>query len=403
MRIALFTNILSPHQLPLANEIVKRIGEDSYRYIYTQPLHDERVNMGWSEKAPNWTEYGDEHSHVLEETDLLIICNRAINLIESRLQQHKKTIYCSERWFKPWLGMGRLLSPKFLRMAYKIMTFMKSNDFMYFPMGIHAAADFIQLHNLLSGKFSALLKRPVLAFESYPGGKIVSLKMALQEGVINQSDCELAKKQGFIQIPREYWGKCIPKGMYSKMRVWGYFVAPTVNSQTPKILRAEQRKKILWVGRMLPWKNVETLVRAVKRLKKSSCNEYELHLYGKGIDENKLKHLATDCDYIHFHSFVPVQEVRNVMRQHDIYVLPSNAYEGWGAVVNEALEEGMHVFASTESGSGATILPSNTIFHTDDDAYLAELLKKSDGAVGIQEWNPEFAAKFLLDFMNGNK
>ena len=398
MHISFFTNILSPHQLPLAKALVEMIGCENYKYIYTQPLHDERANMGWSNNAPSWTLQGDEQSEELNNSDLLLTGNRAIKLIESRLQNHKKTIYCSERWFKPSLGMVRLFSPSFLKMAFKFMSFLKSNDFMYFPMGIHAALDFIKLNQLLSGNLSLFTKRHALAFESYPGGKIVPLEEAINTGVLDKSEIEFAKNYGFVQIPKKYWGYCTPKGIYNKMRIWGYFVSPTVCKENIH-LHEGKIKKILWVGRMLKWKQVDTLIRAVSYI--CNINEkdktYELHLYGEGEAKNILKRLAGKNSNIHFHPFITVEEVRNVMRQHDIYVLPSNAYEGWGAVINEALEEGMHVFASLESGSGATILPTYALFPTKDYYKLSNLILNNNGAVNIREWNPEYAARFLIN------
>ena len=63
---------------------------------------------------------------------------------------------------------------------------------------------------------------------------------------------------------------------------------------------------------------------------------------------------------------MPVAEVRAFMRSHEVYVLPSNAYEGWGAVVSEALEEGMEVLGTYEAGSSATVLPQENLFHAGD-------------------------------------
>ena len=52
-----------------------------------------------------------------------------------------------------------------------------------------------------------------------------------------------------------------------------------------------------------------------------------------------------------------MEKVRELMREHDLFVFPSNGLEGWGAVVSEALEEGMNVIGTFESGAPATLLP----------------------------------------------
>ena len=64
------------------------------------------------------------------------------------------------------------------------------------------------------------------------------------------------------------------------------------------------------------------------------------------------------------------------MRSHDVYVLPSNGYEGWGAVVSEALEEGMRVLGTFEAGASATMLPRERLFRAGDWRRLARLLEK---------------------------
>lgn len=54
MTIALFTNSVSPHQLPLARELAKREGAENYRYIYTDALTDERKKLGWGGADEPW-------------------------------------------------------------------------------------------------------------------------------------------------------------------------------------------------------------------------------------------------------------------------------------------------------------------------------------------------------------
>ena len=125
-------------------------------------------------------------------------------------------------------------------------------------------------------------------------------------------------------------------------------------------------------------------------------------IYGAGPEESKLKILAAKLDVpIKFHPPVPMDEVRNLMHEHDMYILSSNAYEGWGAVVSEALEEGMHVIGACEAGSCSTMLHEQCLFHTGDVKRLTSLiLSASEGNLvksGIGNWNAKAAAKVLLD------
>ena len=101
---------------------------------------------------------------------------------------------------------------------------------------------------------------------------------------------------------------------------------------------------------------------------------------------------------------VPIAEVRKLMREHDVYVLSSNGYEGWGAVVSEALEEGMVVIGTHEAGSSATILPESCLFYAGDWRALARLLLCDDKTrIGIEEWTAKNASEWMISEVIGNE
>src|SRR5690606_9257701 len=115
---------------------------------------------------------------------------------------------------------------------------------------------------------------------------------------------------------------------------------------------------ILWVGRMLKWKRVDLLIRALARLKNEG-KDFKLTLVGDGPERERLQKLADKLlghEYYTIQNFIPSSEVPALMAQHDIYVLPSNAYEGWGAVVNEAMSVGCALVASDKTGAGASLI-----------------------------------------------
>ena len=63
MKIAFYLNVISPHQLPLAREIVQLIGEENFKYVYAEEFHAERKAMGWDDgDMPVWCMKGDESS-----------------------------------------------------------------------------------------------------------------------------------------------------------------------------------------------------------------------------------------------------------------------------------------------------------------------------------------------------
>lgn len=95
--------------------------------------------------------------------------------------------------------------------------------------------------------------------------------------------------------------------------------------------------------------------------------------------------------------------VRQAMREHDVFVLASDANEGWGAVVNEALEEGMRVIGTYEAGASAALLPKERLYHAGDVKALAQLLEKEFRGelppCSIGEWSAERAAERLMEVL----
>ncbi len=397
MKIALLTNVISPHQLPLAEAIVKLVGEENYRYVYTEPLHGERAKMGWDDLGIRVRcEQGTFDDPILKEADVLISGHRALDLFETRNVAGKKTFYAAERWFKPPLGMLRLLSPGYFRMAWRFVKCLKSECFQFLPIGVHAARDMARLMGLFSGDLRCLFRAPKVAFESRPGGVIVPLKEAIRAGVLSQEEIAFGKKYGFVQIPKQHWNELTPSGMFAKMKMWGYFVAPSNAKRESHALPVEHPKRVLWVGRLLDLKRVDVLVRAVRPHPDLKRVDVSLQIYGNGPKEASLQKLAEGCPNISFRDFVSIAQVRQLMREHDVYVLPSNGYEGWGAVVSEALEEGMKVLGTVEAGSTATILPPGNLFKAGDVNRLRALLRSDIPTMEIGKWTAEAAARWLV-------
>jgi len=380
MKYVLYTKCISPHQLPLAAEIVKLVSAQNFRYVYTEALTEERTSLGWGSDHPTWCVHSEtEESRLwLENSDVCLSGIRDIALFERRSQAGLKTFYMSERWFKPPLGMLRLLHPGYFKMAYEMVRSLRAGvNTQYFPIGVWAARDMARLHGLMSGNLSCLFRTPELNCECKPGGKIVA---------VNAKDDT----------------RCL-----NNMRMWGYFVAPSeCLSLSSEAFGSIRPLRVLWVGRMLGWKRVDTLIKAIRACLDKRPAGFFLTVVGRGVKANRLRLFAQRQNLernIAFRDSIPVAEVRKVMREHDVYVLPSNSYEGWGAVVNEALEEKMEVLGTYDAGSTATVLPKENLFCAGDWRRLASLLCCcADGkhqCSGIGLWSVRSAANTLIDMV----
>ena len=323
---------------------------------------------------------------LLLECELLITGVRDFDLMEERVRSGNFVVYQSERWFKPesllsfgrsesagkglWVcGFLKMIFPFAIRRAIKIMRLFKSENFLYLPIGIHAARDMARLCGLMNGDLRCLFCAPELRCEKRPFGKI-----------------ELRGKGDGSRY-------CL-----DKMRMWGYFVAPGQGVCGRVHSGAANKTRILWVGRMLGWKRVDTIIKAVGGLE-----EFELDIVGAGPEEAALRKMAAQYANIHFKGMVPIDEIRRLMQQHDVYVLSSNEFEGWGAVVNEAMEEGMDVVGTYEAGASVTILPVSNLFHEGDWLGLRTILSKPIAPSERSQWTAYNAARCLRFPLVGGK
>lgn len=374
MKLVFYTVCVSPHQLPLARELVARLGCDNYRYVHAAAMSEDRRKLGWSEVSCEWivSEENDRGAarKFLEECEVLLSGLRDLDLFEKRCRAGKRTIYCGERWFKPPFGILRLLHPAYFRMAFRFMRLVKRGGLLCLPIGIHAARDMARLFGLFSGDLRCLFRTPQLAFDPRPMGAV--------------------------------------KG-WPWMRMWGYFVAPSQGMLPGEKTKTTTARalRVLWVGRLLAWKRVDTLLKAVFAVARK--RPVTLTLVGRGPEREALQRLEKRlCAHVgvmspvSWHDAVPISEVRVLMRQHDVYVLASNGGEGWGAVVSEAIEEGLHVIGTYEAGASATILPDTSLYHAGDVNRLADLLLQiGTGGVACVEktrWSAASAAEGLVKF-----
>ena len=392
MKVCLDTRSIHPHMAPLAACVRDLLPKsDSLTYVYRSTPNDPNRAKGANGLVDDIALYWDGDSSgavkdAVRLSDALIENHRDFNIMEERLRNRRLTIYQSERWFKP-IGAGYLV-PGFLRMlfpfgikrAIKMMRLFRAGDyFYYFPIGEHAARDMARMCGLMNGEWKCLFRAPEIDFERKPCGRI------WLKGEGDES-----------------------KYCLDKMRMWGYFVPKTKGECSGGAkFDSECTLRLLWVGRMLTWKNVDVIIKAVRQINKEMAttgfpNKVILDIYGNGPDEKRLKRIAKGCETcILFHPSAPYEEIRRIMQEHDVYVLCSNSFEGWGAVINEALEEGMKVISSSDAGAATVLLPKECLFKARDVSQLVELLRRPIHKFGIGAWSVESAARDLIDFIGG--
>lgn len=365
MKILQVTNIVSHHQLPLARELCKLVGEENFLFAATEDFDQDRLKNGWQgEYLEKWIihpnnsiEEKEKFDKFWDEADVVLCGERLISRMQQRVDNKKLCFYMSERWWKPPVGILRLCHPEYLKMVLNFRRLSKSPYFHYLPTGPFAAKD-------------------------------MALVTSMSERV---------------------WR-------------WGYFTEiPNLTHNISEVVNSKT-VSVLWVGRMLKWKNVDLLIKVLARLKNEG-KDFKLTLVGDGPERERLHRLADKMlgdKYYTIQDFIPASAVPALMAQHNIYVLPSNAYEGWGAVINEAMSVGCAVVASDKTGAGVAMIEhgvNGMLFKSGSEYSLYECLNELINikflrdnlgiharSTFIEYWDPKIAAQRFInlssDLMN---
>jgi glycosyltransferase involved in cell wall biosynthesis len=156
---------------------------------------------------------------------------------------------------------------------------------------------------------------------------------------------------------------------------FAYFVEKPSAIILRKIEQA-QAPNIVFVGSLISRKRVDFLLRALSGL---NHHMWRLHIVGSGPLEESLRKLADSLKIsarITWHGSIENDRAQRRMMSADVLVLPS-AYDGWGAVVSEALLQGTPVVVSKAAGSSELITdPSmGIVIRVDSLSELQEALE----------------------------
>ncbi len=345
------SNYLTPHQLPFCLEM-KNQTNNNFVFIETETLPEERKRLGYPT-------LGEQYSFVLNATK-------------------------SEEYFKKALDIAT-----------------KSDITI-----IGSAPDAFIRQRLKKNKLTFRFSERIFKKKYFDLPRLA--KYILKNFKYRSKNLYLLLSSAYA--PHDY-KRC---GMSaSKMLKWGYF--PEVSADASKKIEKEQGKCV-WVGRFLEWKHPDDAINAVIRLKNNGYN-VSLDLIGTGKLLPKLEQIVKNAGadgYIKFLGSQPYDNVREYMRRSQIFLFNSDYNEGWGAVINEAMDSGCAIVASHAAGSVPFLIKNyenGLIYRFGDQEQLYECIEKllsdpslssrlSDSArkTTAEEWNAHNATRKLIAF-----
>lgn len=130
---------------------------------------------------------------------------------------------------------------------------------------------------------------------------------------------------------------------------WGYF--PEFYSYEyapPDPLRSNSIPIVLWAGRMIDCKRPMDAI-AVCDMLRAEGYRFRLKVAGSGPLLEQARSIAPD--WVEFPGALSPWQLRHEMEQSNIFLFTSDRREGWGAVLNEAMNSGCAVVAGHAAGA----------------------------------------------------
>ncbi len=170
-------------------------------------------------------------------------------------------------------------------------------------------------------------------------------------------------------------------------------------------VQEEDKEGLLWVGRMIGWKRPIFALKVVEHLKNQGLH-YHLNLVGDGVLMQRTKRYAEQhglLEHVSFHGLLENDKVRELMCRSSAYLMTSTRREGWGAVINEALDAGLPVVSASEAGASGYLIKDGI------NGFLFPTYSVKKAAEAVQRITPQNrrrlgkAAKDSLEVWNGQE
>lgn len=284
------SNYINHHQIPFCNAMYELLGGD-FIFCQTQEIEAERVAMGWAQghELPYLVMYGDNPAEMQRQIDDCKVVFFGGTDDESFVQHRLQTGKTVIRYSERLYktGQWKAVSPRGLRKKYLDHTRYRKAPIFMLCSGAYVPSDF--------------------------------------------------------HIVRAYPDKLLK---------WGYF-PESRTYDVDKLMAGKKPHSIVWAARMIDWKHPDLPVRVASYLKKKGL-PFIMTIIGGGELDEQVRALAEELevmDAVQFAGYRKPEQVREHMEQAEIFLVTSDRQEGWGAVVNEAMNSGCAVVANHMIGA----------------------------------------------------
>lgn len=350
MTITFYSNFLNHHQLPLCQEFIKLIGEENFHFVSCEKIHEERTKMGYE--------------------DMNVKYPFVVRAYESE-EQHAKSLELAE-----------------------------SSDVVIIGTVNPEAAAIRARNNKLTFLFRERL---------FKNGKWMRFNPST--AIKLYRDYTSVRNKNFYLLGASAYAPddvCLCGFKREKCLKWGYF--PEL---LPKVEKSFDKLRIMWCGRMLWWKHPEDAIEVARMVKEKGV-PFEMQMIGNGEKRQMVEDLIKKYELsndIQLHDFMTPADIRKTMNASNVYLFTSGKQEGWGVVLNEAMNSGCVVIANRNAGSSPYLIEDGKngflydgskqqLQSSIDNMLSCNMKSVSDAAYTSisRVWNPTQAARSLVEF-----
>ena len=359
-KMIMVSNYINHHQIPFCNGMYQLLGGE-FAFCQTEPMEEERIKMGWNdnEKLPYLICYQDNPEKYQKWIDTCQVVFFGGTDEESYIGYRLQNKLPLIRYSERIYkeGQWKAVSPRGLRKKYLDHTRYRKDNVYMLCSGAYVPSDF------------SIVK-------AYP----------------------------------------------QKLLRWGYF-PETKQYDLDELMAKKCPANILWAARFIDWKHPELPVETAKYLKEKGLG-FHMDIIGGGEYAAMVSNLVKQYDLgdcVSLCGFKRPGEVREYMEKADIFLQTSDRKEGWGAVINEAMNSGCAVVADHMIGAVPFLIRhgengliykdgnKNQLFQMTEklirDREICQKIGRKACETILGEWNAEMAAKRLcglclrLDFL----
>jgi glycosyltransferase involved in cell wall biosynthesis len=216
----------------------------------------------------------------------------------------------------------------------------------------------------------------------------------------------------YTSLDLKKW-KCFDGRCYK----WGYFPSTVEYQNIDTLINKKEENTLIWVARYLELKHPELPVLIVDKLKENGY-KFKLEMIGNGVLLDKTKKIVKEKHLEDVITFIPVltpEQVREHMEKSSVFLFTSDFNEGWGAVLNEAMNSGCCCIVSHAIGSAPYLIKDgvngflykngdidelyNKVSHLLDNPEECAVIGKRAYETISTEWNAQTAAMRLINLV----